>query len=121
MSYKVLVTDDSSFMRVFLSKILKNTTGVGEIYEAVNGPEALTMYKKTKPDLVTMDLDMPEMNGLEAANQIKSFDPKAKIVMVTSTNKKETRKEAEKIGIQGYITKPFDRVQIKEIIENISK
>jgi len=68
-----------------------------------------------------MDVDMSEMNGIEAAKQIKLFDPKAKIVMVSSSDKRNTREEADKNGVFGYIRKPFDRLEIKKIIENISK
>ena len=120
-SYKILVADDSSFMRTVLSTIINNTSKVGEIYMANNGAEVIKMYKKVKPDLVTMDLDMPGMNGIDAANKIKSIDPKAKIVMVTASDQYADRVEAEKIGVCGYITKPFDRLQIREIIENLSK
>ena len=120
MSYNVLVTDDSSFMRTMLSNIFKNTPGVGEISHASNGNEALETYKNKKVDLVTMDLDMPQMNGLDAAKQIKTFDPNAKIVVVSSSKKTEDRDEMEKIGVSGYITKPFERAQIKEIIEKLS-
>lgn len=121
MSYNVLVADDSSFMRTMLSKMFKNTPSVGEIRQAVNGEEALKLYKKKRPDLVTMDIDMPEMNGLDVARKIKSFDPKAKIAMVTSSDKTDTKDEAEKIGVCGYITKPFDRAQIKGLIDDLSK
>jgi len=121
MSYNVLVVDDSSFMRSMLSKMFKNTPGIEDAHQAVNGEESLKIYKEKKPDLVTMDVDMPEMNGIDAAGKIKSFDPKAKIVMVTSIDKPETRAEAEKIGVCGYITKPFQREQIRALVENISK
>lgn len=121
MNYKVLIVDDSSFMRTLLSKIFSNTSGVGEIYQANNGNEALTTYKDKRPDLVTMDIDMPEMDGIEAAKQIKSIDPNAKIVMVSSSDKKNTRDEAEKIGVSQYIRKPFDRLEIKKTIESLSK
>ena len=120
MNYKVMIVDDSSFMRTLLSKIFSNTSGVGEIYQANNGAEALTTYKDKKPDLVTMDIDMPEMDGIEAAKQIKSIDPNAKIVMVSSSDKKNTRDEAEKIGVSEYIRKPFDRLEIKRTIESLS-
>ncbi len=121
MNYKVLIVDDSSFMRTLLSKIFSNTSGVGEIYQANNGNEALITYKDKRPDLVTMDIDMPEMDGIEAAKQIKSIDPNAKIVMVSSSDKKNTRDEAEKIGVSQYIRKPFDRLEIKKTIESLSK
>ncbi len=121
MNYKVLIVDDSPFMRTLLSKIFSNTSGVGKIYQANNGNEALTTYKYKRPDLVTMDIDMPEMDGIEAAKQIKSFDPNAKIVMVSSSDKKNTRDEADKIGVSQYIRKPFDRLEIKNTIESLSK
>ena len=121
MSYNVLVADDSSFMRTLLSKMFKNTPGVGEIRQAENGYEALKMYKKKRPDLITLDIDMPEMNGLDVARKIKSFDPKAKIAMVTSSDKTNHREDSEKIGTCGYITKPFERSKIQELITNLSK
>ena len=114
MSYSILVADDSAFMRTLLSKIFKNTTNVREIFQVKNGIEALKMYKVKKPDLVTMDIDMPELNGIEAAKQIKSFDPNAKIVIVSSSDKTNTREEAKKVGVHGYIIKPFDRLEIKK-------
>lgn len=119
MSSNILVTDDSSFMRTLLSNIFKNIEEVGEIFHAVNGTEALDIYKNKKVDLVTMDIDMPQMNGLESAKQIKLFDPNAKIVMVTSSKKTEDKVKSDKIGIFGYITKPFNRSQIEKMIENI--
>lgn len=121
MNYSVLVADDSAFMRTLLSKIFENTSRVGEIFQVKNGIEALKMYKIKKPDLVTMDIDMPELNGIEAAKQIKSFDPKAKIVIVSSSDKINTREKAKQIGVHGYITKPFDRLEIKKIIDDLSK
>lgn len=114
MSYSVLVADDSAFMRTLLSKIFKNTANVREIFEVKNGIEVLKMYKIKKPDLVTMDIDMPELNGIEAAKQIKLFDPNAKIVIVSSSDKTNTRAEARDVGVHGYITKPFDRLEIKK-------
>lgn len=120
MTNNILVTDDSSFMRTLLSNIFKNNEGVGKIFQASNGSDALEIYKNEKIDLVTMDVDMPQMNGLESAKQIKLIDPNAKIVMVSSSKKIEDKDESEKIGVLGYITKPFDRSQINKIIENIS-
>ena len=121
MSYSVLVTDDSSFMRTLLSSIFKSIPEIKEIREAINGVKSIEMYKQDKTDFITMDIDMPEMNGLEAAKQIKLFDPNAKIVMVSSSKKTQDIEKADEIGVDGYITKPFDRLEIKEIVENITK
>jgi len=120
MDFDVLIVDDSPFMRLSLSNIFKKSSNIREIFQAANGVEALEMYKNKRPELVTMDIDMPVMNGLDSANEIKSFDPKAKIVMVTSTDNTELREKVNKIGTIGYITKPFDPKRIHEIIEKIS-
>jgi two-component system chemotaxis response regulator CheY len=116
MSTSVLIVDDSQFLRTTLVNMLKETLKVDEIFEAINGIDAVKLYRMKKPNLVTMDIDMPEMNGLDATKRIKLFDPNAKILMVTSSNKKNEREEAEKIGILGYITKPFDHEKIKKEI-----
>ncbi len=108
-------------MRVMIKQILKNTPNVGEIHEAVDGVEAVQKYKENKPDLVTMDIDMPNMNGLDASKQIKLFDSKAKIVMVTSSDRPDTREEAERIGVIGWIGKPFNREEIKKAVDALSK
>jgi len=119
MSLKVLIVDDSKFMRSVLLKIFEKFSKVDEITEAGDGVEAIEKYQKNTPNIVTMDLDMPKMNGIEAAKKIKSIDSNAKILMVTSSNKQEIRNEAERIGTLGYITKPFDNKKIEEIIEKI--
>ena len=119
MSQNVLVVDDSSFMRSLLTKIIKKSPNIDDVLEAMDGKSAVEKYEKERPSLVTMDIDMPGMNGLEAAKKIKEFDPSAKIVMVTSANKEEMKKEAEKIGTLGYITKPFDAEKINEVINKI--
>ena len=119
MSQRVLVVDDSSFMRSLLTKIIKKSPKIDDVVEAMDGNSAVEKYQQEHPNLVTMDIDMPGMNGLEAAKKIKELDPKAKIVMVTSSNKEEIRKEAQEIGTLGYITKPFDAEKINEVINKI--
>ena len=108
-------------MRTMLCNIFKGNSSVGEVYEAGNGVEALEIYNQKKPDLVTMDIDMPEMNGFEAAKKIKSSDHRAKIVIVTSSKKEEVMQTAKELGIKEYITKPFDDIKIEKLIENISE
>lgn len=119
MSIRVLVTDDSAFMRSVITKILEKNPKVGEIYEVKNGIEVVDMFRQKKPELITMDLDMPEKNGIDAAKEIKSFAPSANIVMVTSSTKTDVREEAEQIGTSGYITKPFNADKIHEVIDKV--
>jgi two-component system chemotaxis response regulator CheY len=119
MSQRVLVVDDSSFMRSLLTKIIKKSSKIDDVLEAIDGKSAVEKYEKERPSLVTMDIDMPGMNGLEAAKKIKELDPNAKIVMVTSANKQEMKSEAQKIGSIGYITKPFNAEKIIEVIDKI--
>jgi len=120
MSLNVLVVDDSSFMRSLLTKIFTKSSKIDGITEAIDGQSAIDQYQKERPSLVTMDIDMPGMNGLDAAKKIMAIDPKAKIVMVTSANKTEMRSEAEKIGSVRYITKPFDAERINEVINALA-
>lgn len=120
MSLNVLIVDDSSFMRSLLTKIFKKSSKIDGIIEAIDGESAIAQYQKERPSLVTMDIDMPGMNGLDAAKKIMALDPKAKIVMVTSANKTEMRNEAEKIGSVGYITKPFNAERINEVINALA-
>ena len=119
MSQNVLVVDDSSFMRSLLTKIIKKSANIDGVIEAMDGNSAIEKYQEEHPSLVTMDIDMPGMNGLEAAKKIKELDHKAKIVMVTSSNKAELKDQANKIGTLGYITKPFDAEKINEIINQL--
>lgn len=112
----VLIVDDSQFMRTTLVNMFKETQKDIEIFEATNGIEAVSMYRKKIPNLVTMDIDMPKMNGLDATEKIKSFDPNAKILMVTSSTKKNEKEKAEKMEILGYITKPFNHEKTKKLI-----
>jgi two-component system chemotaxis response regulator CheY len=119
MSQNVLVVDDSSFMRSLLTKIIKKSANIDGVIEAMDGNSAIEKYQEEHPSLVTMDIDMPGMNGIDAAKKIKALDPNAKIVMVTSSNKAELKDQANKIGTLGYITKPFDAEKINEIINQL--
>lgn len=79
------------------------------------------MYNSKKPDLVTMDMDMPEIDGFEDVREIKLSDHRAKVVIVTSSHKKEAMHKAKEFDIKEYITKPFDDLEIENLIENISE
>ncbi|MCK4268851.1 MAG: response regulator, partial [Methanogenium sp.] len=89
------------------------------IGEAENGEDAVEQYKKLKPDLVTMDIVMPKMNGIEALKAIKAFDPSAKVVMCTAVGQEQMVKLAIKTGARGYIIKPFQAPKVIEEVNNI--
>lgn len=111
---KILVVDDAEFLRVRISKML---TGDGhEIVEAENGLKAVSTYKSSKPDLVLMDITMPEMDGLTALKEIRAFDPKAKVIMLTALGQESVVLEAIKSGARDFVVKPFERERILNAI-----
>lgn len=114
---KVLIVDDAVFMRKLLKNILFSG-GFDIVGEAENGKQAVKLYKKLRPDIVTMDIIMPEMNGIEALKEIKKIDPNAKVVMCTAVGQEQMVKTAIKFGAKGYIVKPF---QAPKVIEELKK
>ena len=114
MTLNVLVVDDSSFQRSMIRETLESWVNV--IGTAENGIEAVEQYESHKPDLVTMDIMMPEMNGIKALRVIKEISPTAVVIMLTSVSQKEKMRKAARHGADGYITKPFDA---KELIDEI--
>ncbi len=115
---KILVVDDAAFMRIVLKDILKNL-GYTNIIEASDGVMAIEQYKKFKPDLVTLDVNMPKMDGIQALKQIMSIDPKAKVVMVTAVEQRFVVQEAIRTGAKDYIVKPFDRSMVATVVERV--
>ncbi len=107
---KILVVDDAEFLRVRISKML---SGEGhDILEAENGLKAVETYKASKPDLVLMDITMPEMDGLSALKEIKSFDPAARVVMLTALGQESVVLEAIKTGARDFVVKPFEKDRV---------
>ena len=103
---KVLVVDDAAFMRLTLKTMLEKN-GFQVVGEAENGRKATEMYKMLNPDIVTMDITMPDMDGLEALGEIIKFDSKAKIIMLSAMGQEVKIKEAVVMGAKGFIVKPF--------------
>ncbi len=117
---KCLVVDDAAFMRMSLKQILQ-ANGFTDVFEAGNGQEALMMFKKEKPDLVTMDITMPEMDGITAIKEIMAIDPTAKIVVCSAMGQKEIVLEAIQAGAKNFIVKPFDAQKVAEIVKAVAK
>ena len=114
----VLVVDDSAVMRMMLRNILTNN-GYQVIGEAVNGKIGVKMYKELSPDLVTMDVTMDEMNGIEALSRIMGINPAAKVVMVSSMGQDIIVRDAIMLGAKGFILKPFDEDFVLKILKKI--
>jgi two-component system chemotaxis response regulator CheY len=114
---KILVVDDAEFLRVRISKML---SGDGhQIVEAENGARAVDVYKGEKPDLVLMDITMPEMDGLTALKQIRLVDPLAKVVMLTALGQESVVLEAIKSGARDFVVKPFERDRVLTAITKL--
>ncbi|GAB4072989.1 chemotaxis protein CheY [Barrientosiimonas marina] len=113
---KILVTDDAAFMRMQLKDHLTKL-GHEVIGEAENGKDAIEKYQELKPDLITMDITMPEMDGVEAVKEIKKIDSGAKVVMCSAMGQQGMVLDAIKSGASDFIVKPFSAERIKEALE----
>ena len=115
MAVRVLVVDDAAFMRMMVKDILSKN-GYEVVGEAENGMKALEKYQELKPDLVTMDITMPEMDGISAVKEIKKVDPNAKIVMCSAMGQQAMVIEAIQAGARDFIVKPFHADRVLEAV-----
>ncbi len=115
---KILVVDDAIFMRRMISDILVEN-GMEVVGEADTGSGAVERYKELKPDLVTMDIIMPEMNGIDAVRQIVSYDSNAKIVICSALGQQTLVQEAISAGAKDFLIKPFNPSRVVEVITKI--
>lgn len=115
---RILIVDDAKFMRVTLSSILKKAeheiVGEGE-----NGKEAVDLFVNLKPDLVMMDITMPEMSGLEAVREIKRDNPNAKVIMCSAMGQQKVVVESIEAGAKDFIIKPFDEGRVLEAVNRV--
>ena len=118
---RVLIVDDAQFTRNMLKNIISKIDQIEVIGEASNGVEAISLYKKLSPDLVTMDLVMPEKGGIEATEEILKINSKALIVVVSALGQEALVLEAAKKGAKDFIQKPFKTEQIIEVMDRILK
>ncbi|QQZ07939.1 response regulator [Heyndrickxia vini] len=117
MGNRILVVDDAAFMRMMIKDILTKN-GFDVVAEAADGAQAVEKYKELKPDLVTMDITMPEMDGITALKEIKGIDPSAKIIMCSAMGQQAMVIDAIQAGAKDFIVKPF---QADRVIEAIQK
>jgi two-component system chemotaxis response regulator CheY len=102
----IMIADDAEFLRMRISKLLMNHGH--SVIQADNGLSAVSMYRAAKPDIVLMDITMPEMDGLTALAEIRSADPAARVLMLTALGQETVVIEAIKAGARDYIVKPFE-------------
>ncbi len=115
---RILIADDSMFMRLCLKDILVKA-GHEVVGEASDGVEAVKLYESLSPDIMTMDITMPGLSGIEALKKIIAFDKDAAVIMFTSISKPESAAEALKNGAKYYITKPFDDEKVLNAINAV--
>lgn len=118
MAKTVLVVDDAAFMRIKLKDIL-GKNGYEVIAEAQNGVEAVERYKEKKPDIVTMDITMPEKDGVEALKEIKEFDPNAIVLMCSAMGQQTMVMDAIRAGAKDFIVKPFDTERVIKALDKV--
>lgn len=115
---KVLIVDDAAFMRMSLKSMLERN-GFEVVGEAENGEVGVAKYKEVKPDIVTMDVTMPKMDGVETLKLIKEYDPKARVVMVTAMGQEQIVKQAVLSGAKSFIVKPFKEDRLVETLKKV--
>jgi len=117
---RIMIVDDASFMRLSIRRMLEKYD-FDIVAEAVDGLDAIEKYKAHKPDLITMDVTMPNMTGLEALKEIKKLDKDVKIVMVTAMGQETLIREAVISGANSFIVKPFKEEKLVEVLSTILK
>jgi len=116
---KILIVDDAAFMRLAIRRVLeKNDFEV--VGEAQNGEVSIAKYVECQPDVVTMDITMPDMSGIEALKKIRELDPEAKVVMVSAMGQESMVKEAIINGAKSFIVKPFKEDHIIQMLKKIA-
>jgi two-component system chemotaxis response regulator CheY len=117
MAHRILVVDDAAFMRMMIKDILTKN-GYDVVGEAADGQQAVEKYTELHPDLVTMDITMPEMDGITALKEIKKINPNSKVIMCSAMGQQAMVIDAIQAGAKDFIVKPF---QADRVLEAISK
>lgn len=118
MAKTVLITDDTAFMRMTLRNVIEKN-GYEVVGEASDGEQAIELYKELRPDMVTMDITMPKMDGITAIKEIMRIDPEAKIIVCSAMGQKPMVIEALSAGAKDFLVKPFDAERVVESLRKI--
>jgi two-component system chemotaxis response regulator CheY len=114
-----VITDDAIFMRTLLRKIIEQNDEYEVVGEASNGREAIEMAAKYQPGILTLDITMPEMDGIQAVKEILNVSPKTRIIMVSAMGQQSMVIEAIKQGAKDFVVKPFDKSRVYQSIRNV--
>ena len=120
MAKTILIVDDTAFMRKMLKDIF-DKNGYEVVGEAENGLEGVEKYKELKPDLVTMDVTMPEMDGIEALKSIRALDPEAAVIMCSEVGQQTVVIQAIQNGAKDFIVKPFEPERVVQAVERATE
>ncbi|MHB1420257.1 MAG: response regulator [Bacillota bacterium] len=118
MTNKVLIVDDAAFMRMMIRDIITKN-GFEVVGEAENGMVAVNLFKELRPDVVTMDITMPEMDGIAAVKEIRQIDPEAKIIMCSAMGQQMMVMEAIQAGAKDFVVKPFQKERVLQAIQRV--
>ncbi len=116
MGYRVLIVDDSPVLRIMLQEMLE-AMGHEVVGEAEDGESALVKFRETKPELVTLDVSLPDINGIEVLQKMRRIDPSAKVLMVTGNDQKAIETKALALRALGVLRKPFDESDLRKTLE----
>jgi two-component system chemotaxis response regulator CheY len=116
---RVLIVDDAAFMRFTIKAMLEKNGNYEVVGEAENGQIGVEKYKELMPDVVTMDITMPELDGIGAVKKIKSLNPKANVLMVSAMGQEKLVKDSIIAGAKGFIVKPFKEDKLIEALEKL--
>ncbi|MDQ0192846.1 response regulator [Paenibacillus wynnii] len=117
---KVLIVDDSAFVRMSLQVLLRKN-GFQVVGEAEDGNMAIKKYVECQPDIVTMDITMPECSGIDALRKIMKFDPNAKVVMISSMGQEKMVREAMIAGAKSFLLKPYNEERVVKTLQQIAE
>lgn len=121
MAGRVLIVDDSAFMRMALKSMLERN-GFEVVGEAENGAAGIKKYLELKPDIVTLDITMPEMNGIQVLTRIRAIDPNSKVVMVSAMGQESFERQSIELGAKSFLIKPLiENHVIKTLTQVLAK
>ncbi|WP_281884361.1 response regulator [Paenibacillus sp. YYML68] len=116
--WRIMIVDDTAFMRRFIRNIVEEMGGCVVVAEASNGLEAIRLYQQHRPDLVTMDITMPEMEGVQSVQEIMRLDPKARIIMCSAMGQHRMVLDSLTAGAKDFIVKPLQKDRVMQAIIN---